>query len=340
MNTLIYHYGALGDFLTTLPALAAWKRLHKSKITLLGKPSLGYLAHKAGYIDTIEDADSGKMQFLFLEDSEPAKLTHYLAAFDALLLFAAPDAPLSVNACRHGQAQLLIQQPFPMGRIHIADYHLSLIIPPAELTMLQRTPAIYFDADGTNPQSDPTGGKNGPVIAIHPGSGSARKNWPLSCFLNVAESLRREGYTIAWFTGPAENVFDFPAGDFREAGRPLDICAQLLSRCAAFLGNDSGMTHLAAAVGCPTVALFGPSDPAVWGPRGRGPVRIIYYPPDCAPCHPAIGLSPRCAGECMNRICPQEVLAALREVLGACASPKGRMNFPSEAGGMYFPPER
>ncbi len=122
----------------------------------------------------------------------------------------------------------------------------------------------------------------GRFLALHPGSGSPRKSWPAARFAGLARLARRElGLGIAVLLGPAEeegakgflDAFE-PVADACFDRPPLESLAGLLSGCAAYVGNDSGVTHLAAAVGAPTVAVFGPTDPAVWGPRG-GNARVV-----------------------------------------------------------------
>jgi ADP-heptose:LPS heptosyltransferase len=91
-------------------------------------------------------------------------------------------------------------------------------------------------------------------VIVHPGSGSPRKNWPLARFQELARRLQAE-----WAV--------------REDGSPvIEDLYQLacwLKSATVYIGNDSGITHLASAVGAPVVALFGPTDPAVWRPRGE-----------------------------------------------------------------------
>jgi heptosyltransferase III len=94
---------------------------------------------------------------------------------------------------------------------------------------------------------------------IHPFSGSARKNWPLERFREVATRL---GIPVRWCAGPEETLDD--ALRFEN----LYELGCWLASARVYIGNDSGITHLAAAVGTPVVAIFGPSDPAMWAPRG------------------------------------------------------------------------
>ena len=96
---------------------------------------------------------------------------------------------------------------------------------------------------------------------IHPFSGSVRKRWPLDRFQALAQRLERE-MPVEWCAGPEEEL--------RSAHRFADLfeLACWLASARVYIGNDSGPTHLAAAVGTPVVALFGPSNPAVWAPRG------------------------------------------------------------------------
>lgn len=102
------------------------------------------------------------------------------------------------------------------------------------------------------PKIGTQGGERRQTVVLHPYSGSARKNWPYERFLGL-----ERWYPVEWAAGPDWVRFD----DLMEL-------AQWIAGAALYVGNDSGITHLAAAVGTPVVALFGPTDPEVWGPRG------------------------------------------------------------------------
>jgi lipopolysaccharide heptosyltransferase III len=95
---------------------------------------------------------------------------------------------------------------------------------------------------------------------IHPFSGSARKNWPLDRFRDLAERL---AIPVRWCAGPEESLDGAVRFD------DLYELACWLTSARVYIGNDSGITHLAAAVGTPVVAIFGPTDPQVWAPRGK-----------------------------------------------------------------------
>lgn len=191
------------------------------------------------------------------------------------------------------------------------------------------------------------------VVALHPGSGGAAKCWPAERFAAVARQLAADGWRPMLAAGPADAPavarvladLALPAtpgrieapqsaaeGEHPEAGdrpRPtagfpppvirdlsVEMLAALLGRCAAYLGNDSGVTHLAALTGCPTLALFGPTDPAVWAPLGPR-VRIL-----CA-CEtgrdvPAHADASSSDGEhAMDRLPLERVLATLDSILAS-----------------------
>lgn len=103
-------------------------------------------------------------------------------------------------------------------------------------------------------------------LAVHPFSGSACKNWPLEGFREMANA---SGLPVRWLAGEGEVL----AGAER-----FDDLYELgcwLATARAYLGNDSGITHLAAAVGVPVTAVFLTSDPRIWAPRGSGGVTIL-----------------------------------------------------------------
>jgi len=159
------------------------------------------------------------------------------------------------------------------------------------------------------------------LIAIHPGSGSRAKTWPLERFLDLADDLAGEYQArILFIVGPAEEEIKHKVLRNRGGmcpvildGLPLPHLGAILERCRVFIGNDSGITHMAAAVGVPVVAIFGPSDPAIWAPRGTE-ISLILGAVSCSPC--GRETMPRCRpGRCLLEISMDEVLHAVNRVI-------------------------
>ena len=148
----------------------------------------------------------------------------------------------------------------------------------------------------------PLGSGAAPLVAIHPGSGgfSTARRWPAAGFASVADQLASRGARILLVGGRDDGCSEVsaamrhpPALDL--SGRTdLPALAAILARCRLLVGNDSGVSHLAASMGCPVVAVFGPSNPSAWGPwwpgvdpRGRpapSPHRVVRLGLPCQPC--------------------------------------------------------
>ncbi len=130
-----------------------------------------------------------------------------------------------------------------------------------------------------------------PLWAIHPGSGSPHKNWPMDRFLETAKKLIIQNQVQPIFlVGPVEQEKDSNLlSVFQTQGFPvvrnlsLPVLSGVLSYCCGYLGNDSGISHLAAALGIPSVVIFGPTDPSFWSPQGTS-VCIVSPVCSCAPC--------------------------------------------------------
>ena len=128
----------------------------------------------------------------------------------------------------------------------------------------------------------------GPVLAMHPGSGSLAKNWPAQRFAAVAGQLRSARLLL--LSGPADQLAVTAVQDALghephtlASDLPLPLLAAMLERCDAYVGNDSGVSHLAASLGLPSLVILGPTDPRVWAPRGLC-VKVLAGEVDCAPC--------------------------------------------------------
>lgn len=139
---------------------------------------------------------------------------------------------------------------------------------------------------------------NGAPVLLMPGSGGRAKCWPRAQWLDLAARLAADGVAVDAIVGPVEQERDDPrawpwpvrVGFVASLGLPA--LAVRLAAARAVVGNDSGTTHLAAMLGCATVALFGPTDSAVWGPTGPR-VAVLGggsggFPVDAAPAHAAV----------------------------------------------------
>jgi len=117
-----------------------------------------------------------------------------------------------------------------------------------------------------------------PLIAIHPGSGSSKKNWPVQCWLELSRWLldRRPQPLLLLIGGEADGetlpalMAGLPPASVRVAqDLKLPQLAAVLEASTLFLGHDSGVSHIAAAVNTRCILLFGPTNPAVWAPAGE-----------------------------------------------------------------------
>jgi ADP-heptose:LPS heptosyltransferase len=321
---LIWHQGALGDLLLAGPALVALSRHYAgARITALGHPERLGLYSRNLPLDRVWDSAEARWVHLFSDGDLPPPLRECLARFQLALVFS-PRPPTMLQA-RLRQAGIPVVHWLPSfpeaGAEAVAvlqarclrDLGLNYVPAPVKLEL-----GLVRDED----LPELPGG--GPWLAVAPGSGQVRKNWPLAHYYEVSRALGWEyGLHVVWLAGPAEGemlpyleALAEAQGQVLLANRPLARVARILSRCRLYIGNDSGLTHLAAAVGEPEVlALFGPSDPRVWAPLGPR-VRTLTTPCPQAPC--AVGRTIECPEtRCLDALSPDSVLAAAMAMLSA-----------------------
>ena len=285
---VVFHTGAIGDTVMASPAVAALRACFgKARIEGVGYPErLGLLA-ACGLLDSVRSIDHSWISELFAFDERPGS--------DAIAFFRDVDLVVSwisdvqgnfVRGVRAAGAKtVVIGEPFaqPGSGRHTVDHYLACLRPLGISGLEGAAPRLSLSNDVKAAVADEVGRLRGGrpfLVGMLPGSGSERKNWPRQRFAETAQRLRAElDASVVVFLGPAEiergdrgywDRLDFPV----LAERPLVEVAAIQSYLDGYVGCDSGLSHLAAALGRPVVTLFGPSDPAMWGPRGDH-VRII-----------------------------------------------------------------
>jgi len=127
---------------------------------------------------------------------------------------------------------------------------------------------------------------------LHPSSGSPKKNPPLELFLRIEDFLKRQGFKTVYLIGEADQWLKDHIKNYFESFSPLEI-AKALKGARLFIGNDSGISHLASYCGLPTFLFYGPTDPVVWKPIGEK-VFQISLSLECSPCFPQVCQERRC----------------------------------------------
>ena len=250
MRTLVVHIGGIGDFLLACPTLALLGR--DGPVELLGQAGRLALAVAGGLADAAHDADRLDFQTLFAEPSE--RLRGFLSRFDRCVVWIRDEANLAetIRSCGVKDVRVFPGLPPRDWPEHASRYYLQCL--------------GFEEASPLRLALEPTGTHRD--VVIHPGSGGGYKNWPWERFEALAAGLGKRGRAVTWCLGPAEDEFHEPAGGNVLRTESLVELAHELAGARLFVGNDSGITHLAAAVGCPTLAVFGPTDPRVWAPLG------------------------------------------------------------------------
>lgn len=277
-------------------------------------PWLGLITHARGWrarrYDLVVNFEPDiRSNFLAWLSGAPRRVGYWTGGGGAFLtdtLAYDPRAHVSINALRlaaHVTGGSISRQQGPMGAAALAV--------PAQETARAR--ALLA-------------GHPGPWIGLHASGGRAVKTWPVERFRELAARLIAERGAAIVLTGSAVDrqlVRQMKAG--LPADRVLDVSgdlalpglAALLQQLDVFITGDTGPMHLADAVGTPVVAIFGPSDPARYGPRGPHD-RIVRIDLPCSPCN-RIRLPPaRCTGhtpDCLAGIQVSSVLEAADDVL-------------------------
>jgi ADP-heptose:LPS heptosyltransferase len=322
-SSLVYHTGGLGDFITTLPAIKEWNAHNRPcRKILLGKPSYGILGIHAGLFDEVWNAESAAFSWIYNADSSvPPTIKDKLSVIRAAMLFTSADSPVLARFRELGIKKLLFQDPFPQKRMHISEYHLSLVKKDSSITGPEWRPLLSHPSFKNEANGLLDG--IGKYVIIHPGSGNVIKNWPVKKFEALAGMIREKGFRVVWIAGPAEEDLSSPSTDILVKNAPLPLLVHVFARSCLYVGNDSGISHLAAICGAPSVILFGPSDPDVWQPCGKKVALVSGPRRKCFPCHPMPGCGVKnknaqaeCKAHCINSISVLEVFDACMKTMG------------------------
>jgi len=278
--------GAIGDFIMTLPAIGALReRWPEAHIEILGYPHVIELAHGRYYVDGTRSIEAKPMAGFFVPNSilEP-RLMDYFGSFNVVISYLFdPDSIFANNVRRCGVKQVIEASPRPK-EAHAAEHYCKPLESLAIYVEAPRPRLHLGEPDREAASRFLRMAGREPIVAVHPGSGSEKKNWPAEKFAAVARWLVDElAAQLLVVHGEADQRAVAKLGELLEnrkfvvaRGLKLVELAAVLERCALFLGNDSGITHLAAAAGAPVVAAFGQASPAIWEPRGEH-VRVVRF---------------------------------------------------------------
>ncbi len=252
MRRLVIRPGAIGDVIVSLPAIECLRAPYLEVWTPARTVPLIRFTNRVRAI-----ASTG-LDLLGVTDPPPS-LIEDLRSFDSIVSWYGANRPefRDAIAALHLPFTFLPALPPEGAGIHATDFYLDQVNSIAECAA-DGIPRVQLDMAIHREN----------FAVIHPFSGSPRKNWPLAKFEALAGRLERV-MPVRWCAGeedpPLPGAVRIP---------DLFELACWLASARLFIGNDSGIAHLAAAVGTPVLALFGPTDPVVWAPRGIH-VRVV-----------------------------------------------------------------
>jgi ADP-heptose:LPS heptosyltransferase len=321
---LVLHPGALGDILLGLPLFDSLKKKFPSrKLVVSGQTD--YLALLEGsFVDEVRSTNLSAP--LFVEGVAEKELEIF-KSFDPIISFLSdPEEIVSRNLARAAGGQVICSGWSRNLTVHASEHFLRIAAPVIKGVLTPPPSASLLQ--GLKMPRPAWLEKNKKLAVIHPGSGSRLKCWPEEYFNKVIGRLDRSSHLqVLVILGPAEAGFIPPAASQIYRNRGLADVAAAIKCADVFLGNDSGITHLAAMMGVPTVAVFGPTDPRIWGPRNQN-VKILHDPPHCSPCR-AFGPA-ECTNKtdraCLKRISPEKVLDSLAAAIQSFPTKNSRGN--------------
>jgi heptosyltransferase-3 len=282
---LMIRGGAIGDFILTLPALKALRDAGpQAHIEILGYKHIAVLAEERFYAQAVHSIEHGPLARFFARNSElPAELADYFASFDLIVSYLYdPDRIFETNLRRCDVQNLICGAARIVENAGHAARQLARPIEQLRIKVVDLAERIFPSIEDREFAREFLASVPPSIIAIHPGSGSHEKNWPLENWIDLFSPSSRfadlEGLVV--ISGEADEAQtdqlerEWKNRDVRFARNlPLPRLAAVLER-SIFIGHDSGISHLAAAAGANCILLFGPTDPDIWAPRNDN-VRVL-----------------------------------------------------------------
>ena len=329
-TVIILHPGGFGDLLLAVPAIQSLlERLPSHQFLLCGQDEPAEFLADCGLVDRWLSAQSTACTALFGGTApDDALLRHWLSRCDLAVAWTHDDAGTLATALKDcGAAAVMVESPFAsrLSSIHQSERFLEIVgghsgqVCKAPLTApkaVREQAEAFLTNLGASDQR--------PLAMIHPGSGSGHKCVTPAVLLPVLEGLEAEGMQLLLLDGPADHGIvqrllpHIARPPILLSGLSIRLLAGVLSQVDLFLGHDSGVTHLSALLGTPTVALFGPTEPARWAPRGRAVAVIREKPCRCA--------SWDAVRNCNEKPClelsPSAILAACRTIQTLDVNPR------------------
>jgi heptosyltransferase-3 len=285
---LVIRGGAIGDFILTLPALKALRDARpQAQIEILGYKHIAVLAEKRFYAQAVRSIEYGRLARFFARDSElPAELADYFASLDLIISYLYdPDQIFETNLLRSGVEDLICGPARIVENAGHAAWQLARPIEALGIKVVDFAERIFPSVKDREFAREFLSSMSQPIMAIHPGSGSQAKNWPIENWISLFSpddgfaDLERvivvSGEADEAQTGQLQRQWKNRGVRFAR-NLPLPHLSAVLER-ATFIGHDSGISHLAAAAGANCILLFGPTDPNVWAPKNDN-VQILRAP--------------------------------------------------------------
>ncbi|HEY7000109.1 MAG TPA: glycosyltransferase family 9 protein [Candidatus Udaeobacter sp.] len=284
---LVIRGGAIGDFILTLPALKALREAHPdAHIEILGYKHIAELAENRFYAEAVRSIEYGPLSSFFARNSElSGELADYFASFDLVISYLYDPDRIFQSNLRRCRVENLLSGPAKI--IEDSDHAARQLARPIQelgIRVADLTEEIFLLPEDRQFAQEFLRNLPRPIIAIHPGSGSKEKNWPLQNWTELFSSNGRDSgpkdeatrrFSLVIVAGEADQE-QIAQMDRHWKNRNVLFAKNLpLPRLAAvlehttFVGHDSGISHLAAAAGANCILLFGPTNPNVWAPRNQ-----------------------------------------------------------------------
>ncbi|PYK89864.1 MAG: hypothetical protein DME40_09535 [Verrucomicrobia bacterium] len=284
---LVIRGGALGDFLLTLPTLKALRDAHpRARIEILGYPHIAAVADKRFYADAVRSIEYAALSCFFARGGElPSHLRDYFGVFDLILSYLYDPDQIFENNLRQCSVQKILRGPARIDKNAHAAWQLAQPLQELGINVTDLAAKLFPSDEDREFARRFLENCEPPILALHPGSGSEKKNWPIENWIELAKTslnAKASFRAIVFVSGEADEKemarvrtsFEHEPQVRFAHQLPLPQLAAVLEQ-STFIGHDSGISHLAAAAGARCLILFGPTDPKVWAPQNTN-ARVLF----------------------------------------------------------------